>query len=285
MSLVDLKKVLQPAYEGKYAIGAFNVISVDFLEAIIKAAEAKKTPIILNTAEVHMQYLDIELIAAAIKEAANRTKLDVVWHLDHGLSFESVAKAIKSGFSSVMFDGSHLSFEENIRQTKEIVKMSHAAGVTVEAELGAVGGSEEGDLISVASKAMYTNIEQAREFVEETKIDALAVAIGNSHGKYKGDPVLDFELLSDLKDITRIPLVLHGGSGISTEGFHKAIDLGISKINFYTGMSQQALTTLKNELNKEESEGYNDFPEIMTKVKLSVQEIVEEQIEIFRNRK
>lgn len=283
MGLVDLKTVLQPAYKGKYAIGAFNVISVDFLEAIIKAAEAKRTPVILNTAEVHMQYLDLELIAAAIKEAANRTKLDVVWHLDHGLSFESVATAIRSGFSSVMFDGSHLPFEENIRQTKEIVKMSHAAGVTVEAELGAVGGSEEGDLTSEASEALYTNIEEAKIFVEETKIDALAVAIGNSHGKYKGDPILDFELLSDLKEITGIPLVLHGGSGISKEGFHKAIDLGISKINFFTGMSQVALKTLKQEIDQE-SIGYNDFPEMMTKVKQSVQKIVEEQIEIFRNR-
>ncbi len=283
MGLVDLKTVLQPAYKGKYAIGAFNVISVDFLEAIIKAAEAKKTPVILNTAEVHMQYLDLELIAAAIKEVANRTRLDIVWHLDHGLSFESVARAIRSGFSSVMFDGSHLSFEENIRQTKEIVKMSHAAGVTVEAELGAVGGSEEGNLVGIASKALYTNIEQAKIFVEETKIDALAVAFGSSHGKYMGDPILDFDLLSKLKDITGIPLVLHGGSGISTEGFHKAIDLGISKINFYTGMSQVALKTLKQELDKE-SIGYNDFPEMMGKVKQSVQEIVEEQIEIFRNR-
>jgi fructose-bisphosphate aldolase class II len=283
MGLVNLRTVLQPAYEGKYAVGAFNVISVDFLEAIINAAEAKNTSVILNTAEVHMQYLDIELIAAAIIEAAKRSKLDIVWHLDHGLSFESVSKAIRSGFSSVMFDGSHLSFEENIRQTKEIVKMSHAAGVTVEAELGAVGGSEEGYLISIASKALYTNVEQAKIFVEETNIDALAVAIGNSHGKYKGDPVLDFDLLADLKNITGIPLVLHGGSGISTEGFHKAIDLGISKINFYTGMSQVALSTLKQELDKE-SAGYNDFPEIMTKVKQSVQEIVEAQIQIFRNR-
>jgi fructose-bisphosphate aldolase class II len=283
MGLVDLKTVLQPAYESRYAIGAFNVISVDFLEAIINAAEARNTPVILNTAEVHMQYLDVDLIAAAIKEAAKRTKLNIVWHLDHGLSYESVARAIRSGFSSVMFDGSHLSFEENIRQTKEIVRMSHAVGVTVEAELGAVGGSEEGNLISTASKALYTNVEQAKIFVEETNIDALAVAIGNSHGKYKGDPVLDFDLLSDLKKATGIPLVLHGGSGISTEGFHKAIDLGISKINFFTGMSQVALSTLKQEIDKENA-GYNDFPEIMTKVKQSVQEIVETQIEIFRNR-
>jgi fructose-bisphosphate aldolase class II len=283
MGLVDLKTVLQPAYDGRYAIGAFNVISVDFLEAIINAAEARNTPVILNTAEVHMQYLDIDFIAAAIKEATKRTKLDIVWHLDHGLSYESAARAIRSGFSSVMFDGSHLSFEENIRQTKEIVRMSHAVGVTVEAELGAVGGSEEGNLISTASKALYTNVEQTKIFVEETNIDALAVAIGNSHGKYKGDPVLDFDLLSDIKKATGIPLVLHGGSGISTEGFHKAIDLGISKINFFTGMSQVALSTLKQEIDKE-SAGYNDFPEIMTKVKQSVQEIVETQIEIFRNR-
>ena len=283
MGLVDLKTVLQPAYKGKYAIGAFNVISVDFLEAIINAAEAKNTPVILNTAEVHMQYLDIDLIGAAIKEAANRTKLDIVWHLDHGLSYESAARAIRSGFSSVMFDGSLLSFEENIRQTKEIVRMSHAAGVTVEAELGAVGGSEEGDLISIASKALYTNVEQAKIFVKETNIDALAVAIGNSHGKYKGDPVLDFGLLSDIKNITGIPLVLHGGSGISSEGFHKAIDLGISKVNFFTGMSQVVLKSLKQQL-QQESVGYNDFPAMMKIAKQKLQHTVEEQIEIFRNR-
>ena len=282
MGLVDLKTVLQPAYEGKYAIGAFNVVNIDFLEAIINAAEAKNTPVILNTAEVHMQYLDIDLIGAAIKEAAKRTKLDIVWHLDHGLSYESTARAIRSGFSSVMFDGSHLSFEENIRQTKEIVRMSHAAGVTVEAELGAVGGSEEGDLISIASKALYTNVEQAKIFVEETNIDALAVAIGNSHGKYKGDPVLDFNLLADLKKVTGIPLVLHGGSGISTEGFHKAIDLGISKINFFTGMSQVVLKSLKQQL-QQESVGYNDLPAMMKIVKQKLQNTVEEQIEIFRN--
>ena len=282
MGLVDLKTVLQPAYEGKYAIGAFNVVNIDFLEAIINAAEVKNTPVILNTAEVHMQYLDIDLIAAAVKEAAKRTKLDIVWHLDHGLSYESTARAIRSGFSSVMFDGSHLSFEENIRQTKEIVRMSHAAGVTVEAELGAVGGSEEGDLISIASKALYTNVEQAKIFVEETNIDALAVAIGNSHGKYKGDPVLDFNLLADLKKVTGIPLVLHGGSGISTEGFHKAIDLGISKINFFTGMSQVVLKSLKQQL-QQESVGYNDLPAMMKIAKQKLQNTVEEQIEIFRN--
>ena len=284
MALVDLNTVLKPAYKNKYAIGAFNVISGDFLEAIIKAAEAKNTSVILNTAEVHMQYLDIDLIAAAVKELASRTQIGVVWNLDHGLSFESVSRAIKSGFSSVMFDGSHLSFDENVRQTKEIVRMAHAAGVSVEAELGAVGGSEEGDLVSVADKALYTNIDQAKTFVEETQVDALAVAIGNSHGKYKGVPNLDFDLLGKLKNNTNgVPLVLHGGSGISTDGFRKAIDLGISKINFFTGMSQVAMATLKADLNKE-SIGYNDFPEMMMTMKHQVQLKVEEQIEVFRNR-
>ena len=284
MALVDLNTVLQPAYKNKYAIGAFNVISGDFLEAIIKAAEAKQTAVILNTAEVHMQYLDIDLIAAAVKELANRTKINVVWNLDHGLSFESVSRAIKSGFSSVMFDGSHLSFDENIRQTKEITRMAHAAGVSVEAELGAVGGSEDGSLVSVADKALFTDPEQAKTFIKETQVDALAVAIGNSHGKYKGIPKLDFDLLAKLKESTKgTPLVLHGGSGISVEGFHKSIDLGISKINFFTGMSQVAMETLKTELNKE-SLGYNDFPAMMTKMKHEVQLKVEEQIEVFLNK-
>lgn len=282
MALVDLNTVLKPAYEGKYAIGAFNVISGDFLEAIVKAAEVSNTDIILNTAEVHLQYLDIDLIAAAIKDVASRAKVNVVWNLDHGLSFESIARAIKLGFTSVMFDGSHLSFEENVRQTKEIVKMAHAAGVSVEAELGAVGGSEEGDLVTEANKALYTDVTQAKIFVDETGIDALAVAIGNSHGKYKGIPILDFDRLEEIKNVTNIPLVLHGGSGISIEDFHKSIDRGISKINFFTGMSQVAMNTIKTEINKD-SVGYNDFPDMMTKMKKSVQKTVEEQIEIFSN--
>ena len=283
MALVDLNTVLKPAYKENRAVGAFNVISGDFLEAIVNAAEAKGSPVILNTAEVHMQYLDIDLIAAAVKDVASRSKVDIVWNLDHGMSFEFIAKAIKLGFTSVMFDGSHLSFEDNIRQTKEIVKMAHAAGVSVEAELGAVGGSEEGDLVTEANIALYTDAEQAKTFVEETGIDALAVAIGNSHGKYKGDPILDFERLEEIKNATGIPLVLHGGSGISIDGFHKAIDRGISKINFFTGMSQVAMNTLKTELNKE-SVGYNDFPDMMLKMKQDVQSKVEEQIEVFGNK-
>lgn len=283
MALVDLNTVLIPAYKEQRGVGAFNVISGDFLEAIITAAEVKGSPVILNTAEVHMQYLDIDLIAVAVKKAAERAKIDVVWNLDHGMSFEFIAKAIKLGFTSVMFDGSHLSYEENIRQTKEIVKMAHAAGVSVEAELGAVGGSEEGDLVTEANKALYTNVDQAKVFVEQTGIDALAVAIGNSHGKYKGDPILDFERLKDIKDATGIPLVLHGGSGISTDGFHKAIDRGISKINFFTGMSQTAMEVLKIELNKE-SIGYNDFPAMMLQMKKEVQKRVEGQIDIFSNK-
>jgi fructose-bisphosphate aldolase class II len=179
-----------------------------------------------------------------------------------------------------MFDGSHLDFNENIRQTREVVKMCHARNISVEAELGAVGGAEGGWLVGEADPAKYTDVQQAKEFVERTGVDALAVAIGNSHGRYKGKPDLDFNRLCSIRDVTGIPLVLHGGSGISPDDFRKAISLGIAKINFYTGMSDAAIKATKRHLG-EMGERYNDYPMMMNAVKESVMQVVAEQMEIF----
>ncbi|MBN1500819.1 MAG: ketose-bisphosphate aldolase [Spirochaetes bacterium] len=284
MPLMDLNTVLLPAYRGKYAVGAFNVINIEFLHAIFAAAENKKAPVIINIAEVHLPFMDIELICAAVRHAALKSGINAVLNFDHGLSFESIAKTLPLGFTSVMIDGSLLSFDENIRVTGEIVKMCHAAGVSVEAELGAVGGSEDGSLESEADPALYTDASLAGEFVKKTGIDALAVAIGNSHGRYKGAPVLDFKRLAEIKEAAGIPLVLHGGSGISEEGFRTAINNGISKINFFTGMAQTAMNVLSEKFSMSSS-GYNDFPAMMKEVSTRVQKTVEEQIDIFLNRK
>ena len=280
MSLVNLKEILQKAYEGSYAVGAFNAIDSNFVKAVIEAAEEKQSPVILNIAEVHYDYCAPEQMVPMFRSMAENATVPVAINLDHGISSKGIKRALNNGFTSVMFDGSKLDFEENLKQTREVVEMAEAYGVYVEAELGAVGGEEGGGLIGSVNRDLMTNPEQAKQFVKETGISALAVAIGNSHGKYKGDPELDFELLEQLSNATEIPLVLHGGSGISTQDFRKAISLGIAKINFYTGMSQAALESIQKNITGI-GESYNDYPIIVDGVKDAVKETVKEQMDIF----
>jgi fructose-bisphosphate aldolase class II len=280
MSLVDLKTLLGHADANGYAVGAFNVINLDFLEAVVGAAETRRSPVILNIAEVHFKYVNLENICPAIRSVAGRSDVPVSLNLDHGESFEAVIRAVKNGFTSIMFDGSKLSYAENVRQTAEVVRICHAAGISVEAELGAVGGDEGGGLEGSADPRLFTDPEQAADFVGRTGIDALAVAIGNAHGKYRGTPVLDFDRLGRIRQAAGIPLVLHGGSGIPDADFRRAIGLGISKVNFYTGMSQAALAATSSAL-KASGKAYNDYPEILRSVKESVAEIVMAQMDVF----
>jgi fructose-bisphosphate aldolase class II len=272
--------MLDKAYQKGYAVGAFNIIDLTFLEAIIMAAHRTASPVILNIAEVHFPFVTMEHIVPVVKEIAKKEQFDIVLNLDHGLTIAAMERAIANGFTSIMFDGSQLEFEENIRQTREVVRMCQARNISVEAELGAVGGAESGELVGTANPAKYTDIEQARQFVRETGVDALAVAIGNSHGRYKGPPQLDFERLRAIRDVTDIPLVLHGGSGISTADFQRATLLGIAKINFFTGMSDAAIQATKKSLG-EIGTHYNDYPMMMNAVKDSVAKVVAEQMEIF----
>jgi len=283
MTLVTLKTALDKAYRNGYAVGAFNVINLEFLEAIVTAARRSASPVILNIAEVHLPFVTLENIVPAIKEIARRERFDIVLNLDHGLTIPTIERAISLGFTSVMFDGSHLDFNENIRQTREVVEMCRPWNISVEAELGAVGGAEGGELVGKADPAKYTDISQARQFVRETGIDALAVAIGNSHGKYKGEPDLDFERLKAIREVAGIPLVLHGGSGISANDFRKAISLGIAKINFFTGMTEAAMKATGGYMSTA-GQRYNDYPLMMNTVKEAVAQVVIEQMEIFGSR-
>lgn len=185
MSLISLAQGLKHASQNGYALGAFNVLDTHFLRALFAAAEAQKSPFIINIAEVHFKYVSLEAICAAIKAEAAQHDIPVVLNLDHGTSFDAIMKAIRLGFTSVMFDGSGLDYEENIRQTAEVVKMCHALGISVEAELGAVGGDEGGALYGSCDSSKFTDPTKATDFVTRTGIDALAVAIGNVHGKYR----------------------------------------------------------------------------------------------------
>ncbi|CCF09106.1 ketose 1,6-bisphosphate aldolase [Pantoea ananatis] len=280
MALISLAQGLAHAQKQGYALGAFNVLDTHFLRALFAAAEQQRSPFIINIAEVHFKYVTLDQLVEAIKFEAAKHAIPVVLNLDHGLHFEAVMQAIRLGFTSVMFDGSTLSYEENIRQTREVVKAAHAVGVSVEAELGAVGGDEGGALFGEADSEKFTDPRLAAEFVRETGIDTLAVAIGNAHGKYKGEPKLDFDRLAVIREQTGVPLVLHGGSGISDADFRRAISLGIHKINFYTGMSQAALDAVERSLASRNTR-YDEFAELLMAVENAICETVMQQMKIF----
>lgn len=280
MPLISLAEGLKHARVHQYALGAFNVLDTHFLRALFAAAKQQRSPFIINIAEVHFKYLSLDTLVEAVKYEAARHDIPVVLNLDHGLHFEAVVQALRLGFTSVMFDGSTLDYEENVRQTREVVKMCHAVGVSVEGELGAVGGDKGGALYGHADEAFFTDPEKARDFVDRTGIDALAVAIGNAHGKYKGEPKLDFTRLEAIRQQTALPLVLHGGSGISDADFRRAISLGIHKINFYTGMSQAALAAVDKSMAARD-QIYDEFAELMLSIEQAITDIVAEQMRIF----
>lgn len=236
--IVTLKEALDRAREGKYGIGAFNISNFTFAETVIEAAEAKKSPVIVQIAEGHTPDMpNFDSFCKSIVSMASNASVPVVFHLDHGLTLECIMKCIKNGFSSIMIDASALPYEENIKTTKEIVKICHGTGISVEAELGTIGGAEANIM---KEEDAFTNPDEAKDFVDKTAIDALAISIGNVHGNYKGEPKLDFDRLETIAKLTNIPLVLHGGSGIYDDDFRKAVSLGICKINFYTGNCKSA---------------------------------------------
>jgi len=282
MTLINLAQMLRTARKGRFGVGAFNGVDSHFLKAIFKAAADTRSPVIINVAEVHLRYLDFEDIAALVRHRANNSGLPVTLNLDHGVTFPTVERAVRAGFTSVMFDGSSLSHEENVLQTAEVVRLCHANGVSVEGELGAVGGDEGGALDGHADESHFTDPAQAADYVSRTGVDALAVAIGNSHGRYKGTPKLDFERLSVLAGTVGTPLVLHGGSGLSDDDFRRAISLGIAKVNFYTGMSQVALDSLRRDVDDQSlAAKYDHYLMSMTRAAEAVEKTVVERMEVF----
>ena len=237
--LVGLKEILKTAEEKKCAVGMFNATGFDSLQAVIGAAEELDEPVILAHAEVHNVYNDISFVGPAMIAAARNARVPVCVHLDHGVTMKMVCRALRLGFTSVMIDTSALPFEENLRVTKEVTRIAHDMGADVEAELGRLVTGEDGKKETDADPSeFYTRADEAARFARETGIDALAVAFGTSHGFYKAQPKLDFRVVRDCAAATGLPLVMHGGSGVSDEGFRKAIEAGIRKINYYSYMSK-----------------------------------------------
>ncbi len=275
MALVTMKKLLENAEKKGVAVGAFSVGNMEMVMGAVRAAEELNTPIILQIAEVRLKNSPLELMGPMMLAAAKNSKVDIAVHLDHGLKFETVQKALEFGFTSVMFDGSLLPLEENIKQVHAVVAEAYRYGATVEAELGVVGGNEgEGKKHEI----LCTNPYDAEVFCEQTGVDALAVAIGNAHGNYPVSPELRFDVLEQIHQRLSTPLVLHGGTGISDEQFQHAIKLGVRKINIATASFDRLAQYAKAYCDSKEKANYF---ELSSQEVEGVYENVKRHIKVF----
>ena len=260
MALVKMKDLLKRAEEKNIGCGAFSVGNMEMVKGAIRAAEELNTPIILQIAEVRLKNSPLHLMGPMMVQAAKEAKVDVAVHLDHGLTFETVDKALELGFTSVMLDASTLPFEENIARVKAVVEKARKYSATVEAELGLVGGSEDG---SCDHGIRCTDPDDAVVYARETGIDALAVAIGNAHGNYPVAPTLAFDVLEKIHEKVDIPLVLHGGSGITDKDFQRAISLGIRKVNIATASFNSLTAHVEKYMASTDKHNFFDLNEAM----------------------
>ncbi|MCR1898273.1 class II fructose-bisphosphate aldolase [Irregularibacter muris] len=287
--LITLKELLGDAKEKGYAVGAFNVPNLESIRAVIGAAEEMRVPVILQHAQAHNNLISLQEIGPIMLDYARRAKIPVAVHLDHGSSFDVCMQAIRLGFTSIMYDASSKDFTTNVIETKEIVKIAHAAGVSVEAELGhvftsSIGGGEGRGVDSQEDydnlEDIYTDPDLAKKFVEETNVDCLAIAFGTVHGIYVKEPVLDLDRIIRIKKKIDIPFVMHGGSGVSREDYLKAIGNGICKINYFTYMNKAGGEALKQYVNNKTHETLfmDEASEMVTE---AMQENVRRAIKIF----
>lgn len=254
--LVNMKDLLADAECGNYAVGSFSVANMEMVLGILKAAEELRAPVILQIAEVRLKQSPLEIIGPLMVAAAENASTPVAVHFDHGKTQEKIGQALDIGFTSVMFDGSHLPIDENIAMTNRIIDMAKEYDAAVEAEIGCVGGSEDG---SEDIAINCTKPEDAVRFEQEADIDALAIAIGNAHGNYKDEPKLRFDILETVDKAVDIPLVLHGGTGISAEDFVRCSKTGIKKINIATATFDTVENTVHNCYNNGMIKGYYDL--------------------------
>ena len=282
--LVTMKEMLQDAKKNKYAIPAFDVSNYEMMKAVLEACEEEKSPALLMGLEVDLAGRNMNLIAEMVKSAAALFKIPVCFHLDHAASFDLIKAGIDAGFSSVMYDGSVLPFEENAENTREIVRYAHEKGVTVEAELGHVGnamvGNEADKVSNENPEDTLTVADEAKQFIEITDADALAVAIGTAHGVYKKTPVLHIERLDEITSVCNVPLVLHGGSGTPDDQMKEAIRHGITKINIYSDVVGAMNSGLKNKLCSMENP--STWPVyVFEEARNNMKKVVKNKIRIF----
>lgn len=278
--LVTSKELLLDAQKHGYAVGAFNTNNLEITHAILRAAEAKQAPILIQISAGAIKYAGLEFLPMITRKAAKEASVPVAIHLDHGPSFEIVMKALRVGFTSIMRDASKLPYEENVAEVKKVVEACHAVGVPVEAEIGKIGGAEEHVVVS-EKEATMTDPEEAVQFVKDGGFDFLAVAIGNAHGFYKGEPELDFDRLEAIRDTVSVPLVLHGASGIPDHQITEAVKRGICKINIDTEIRNAFAQTVKK--FQKENPDQIDPRKILAPAMDAMQAVVEHKMEIFRS--
>ena len=275
MPVVNLKEVLDKAIKNDYAVGAFNVHNLEFVEGVMRAAEEMSSPVIIGIATISIDYAGLEPLAAITKIYAEKSKIPTVIHLDHGDDIELVRRCIQLGFSSVMYDGSKHPIDENIKRTREIVKIAHDENISVEGEIGIVGGFEALDVGEVSNEQLqelYTRTEDARRFVTETGVDALAVSVGTVHGMPIQNAKIDFQRLKEINAAVDIPLVFHGCTGLKNEDYQKAIGLGVKKFNVGTRLMIEFKQALQKALESDEKSLFTSLQEGTEAISAAVKE-------------
>lgn len=274
--LVNMNDVLLPAKEEGYGVGFFNAVNVEMARAVIETAEELCAPVMVGTAEILLPAMELERVAEYLIPMAEKASVPVCVHYDHGLTFERCMEALKLGFTSIMYDCSTAPYEENVEKVARMVEICHAMGATVEGELGHVGDNAGAGKLEEPSD-YFTQPDAAEDFVSRTGIDSLAVAVGNAHGDYAFPPKLDFERIRAISERTGIPLVLHGGSGLSDDDFHKAVKLGVSKINIFTDIDKAGRAGVEKGLR----EGAKTMMQLIPYEIEAMKEVVSEKIRLF----
>lgn len=274
--LVNMKEMLDKAKAGQYGVGFFNAVNIEMARAIIETAEELNSPVIVGTAEVLLPAMELKHVAKYLIPMAEEASVPVCVHYDHGLTFRRCIEALELGFTSIMYDCSTISFAENVAEVKKMANLCHAKNATIEGELGHVGDNYgEGKLENPSD--YFTDPEMAKKFVEETDVDALAVAVGNAHGDYAFPPKLDFDRISEISEKTGIPLVLHGGSGLADDDFRTAVKLGISKINIFTDIDKAGKAGIEKGL----AAGAKTLMQLMPYEIHAMKAVVREKIGLF----
>lgn len=257
--IANMNEVLLPAKEKKYAVGLFNAVNVELAKGIIAAAEATQSPVIIGTAEILFPYGSLEEVSYYLIPMAKKANVPVVVHLDHGLQKETCLQALELGFSSIMYDCSTDPYEVNVEKVREMAEIAHSYGATIEGELGHVGNNPDSAEGDADPTSFFTDPALAKDYVERTGVDALAISVGNAHGAYKLPPKLDFERIRTIAGKVKVPLVLHGGSGLTDDDFRRAIHDGISKVNIFTDINVAAAEAAAREFNSGKGKGLTDL--------------------------
>jgi len=278
MPLVPMKGLLDKARAGRYAVGAFNCNNMEIIQAIVAAAEAEQSPVIVQASQGAIKYAGIDYIVAMTRLAAENSPIPVALHLDHGTSYEQAKQCIDRGFSSVMVDGSKLPLAENIAMVNQVLAEARPLGVTVEGELGKITGTED-DIFVSDKESMYTDPDEAKYFVDHTHVDALAIAIGTAHGQYKGVPKLDLARLETIYKLVDTPIVLHGSSGVPDDTIREAIARGVAKINIDTNIREAFMAAAKEVLAK--NPGELDPRKMLGPAREAAAAVIRHKIQVF----